>query len=268
VLVVLLLLAAATNAAAESKATALFAEGQRLYTAGKYLEAAEVFAAAYDLEADPVHLFNAAQAYRLGEACAKAADAYRRFMAAVPDPPEPERVHRYIDEMEACAARQRGVDSPIGIDGVPPDPTPIGQQPRPSDVGTDEAQPRDRAVLEPGDGPRSTKRVLGVAAGVAGLVSVGVGVWFTWDARFLARRYDQVCADATSDQPCDGAVLEDYDRRGRRAEKLAAAGYVVGGVAILGGITLYMLGGNERREPALSVGPTRGGAIVRTGWVF
>src|ERR1700689_5536916 len=102
---------------AKSRATA--AEGQQLYSHGKFIEAAERFAAANDLEPDPAYLFNPARAYRFGNACAKAADYSRRFLAAVPNPPSPDKLHRYIDDMDACVKKQQ-VLLPVSGEPAPP----------------------------------------------------------------------------------------------------------------------------------------------------
>jgi len=55
-----------------------YARGEAQYQAGEFLAAAASFEEAYARERDPSILFNIAQAYRFGKACAKAADSYRR----------------------------------------------------------------------------------------------------------------------------------------------------------------------------------------------
>src|ERR1700679_3405566 len=61
-------------------AAARYAQGQQHFSAGEDLDAADDFEAAYALDHDPVYLYNIAQAYRLGIACARAADFYRKFL--------------------------------------------------------------------------------------------------------------------------------------------------------------------------------------------
>jgi hypothetical protein len=254
---------------ADSQAAQLFAEGQTLYVSGDYVGAADKFVAAYELEADPAYIYNAAQAYRTGNACARAADAYRKFASAVPDPPEPEKLRSLIVEMDECAARSRtgaSVDPPRH----PPaqDDSASDRQAARADVAdaspanppTDGGVERDRAR------PRAKRTIAAIAGGV-GLLSLGTAIWFTWDARFLARRHDELCADASAAAPCDGARLADYDRRGRRAERIAVTGYIAAGIGLAGGLALYAL---ERQadEPTLSIGPTRDGGMITKIWRF
>ena len=85
-------------------AAATFQQGAEAYGAGRYLEAAAKFEAAYALDPDPAYLFNIAQAYRLAQSCKRAVKYYDRFTAAVPNPPDPEALGRYRREAEVCAA--------------------------------------------------------------------------------------------------------------------------------------------------------------------
>ncbi|CAN5917280.1 hypothetical protein BH11MYX2_BH11MYX2_29240 [soil metagenome] len=107
--------ALASSALADPKADAAYAEGQRLYTAGRYIDAAEKFESAYALNPDPAYLFNVAQSYRLGNACAKSANAYRLFLPTVIGAAATAKTQGYIDQMEACA-REQAVAEPTVVE--------------------------------------------------------------------------------------------------------------------------------------------------------
>src|SRR5882757_7797608 len=70
--------------AANPKAAQLAKDGDRLYKEGKYRDAAEALKQAYELDKNPVLLFNIARAYDQAGDLQIALDTYRQFIA-VPD---------------------------------------------------------------------------------------------------------------------------------------------------------------------------------------
>src|SRR5688572_28564308 len=78
------------------KAEAAARDGQQRYQAGEFQLAAERFELAYQLDPDPAYLFNLAQAYRLGNSCAKAAAAYRKLLGIVSTGPNVAKVEQYV----------------------------------------------------------------------------------------------------------------------------------------------------------------------------
>jgi hypothetical protein len=96
---------AAREARAQPKAeaSARFAEGASKYDAADYLGAADKFKDAYASDPDPSYLFNIAQAYRFANDCADAADYYRRFLVAVSQPPNVDKVKGWLRDEEMCA---------------------------------------------------------------------------------------------------------------------------------------------------------------------
>src|SRR5689334_1129174 len=103
VIVVLLATSVAYAQPAKIKAEAAAREGQQRYQAGEFALAAERFELAFSLDPDPAYLFNLAQSYRLGKACAKAAAAYRKLLGLVASGPNTAKVQSYVEEMDACA---------------------------------------------------------------------------------------------------------------------------------------------------------------------
>jgi hypothetical protein len=226
----------------------LYVQGQQFFEAGAYLDAAAKFEAAYELGHDPAFLYNIAQAYRLARVCAKAADYYQRFFAAVPNPPEAEKIRGFADESAACAREQAPKPLP-----PPPQPPPA---PRPSPVITPQAPSTDRGA---------SKRIAGIAAASSGAALVAVGGYFTWSASDLAAQRTSLCQSCTWTPERD-ATARDLDRRGHRAASLAIASYTIGGAALAAGVVLYLLGRSE--APAVEVEPIAGGVSISSRFSF
>lgn len=238
-LVLTLAVAKAASAQPAEGAGDAYARGEAQYQAGDFPAAAASFEEAYARERDPSILFNLAQAYRFGKECAKAADAYRRFLAAVSDAPNAPQIRDYIAEQERCARPDDGAriergatpHGMHGVHGVPPPPAP------------------DRG---------RTRRRIGLAVGGAGLGALGAGGYFSWRVGHLERERE-ACV------PCTLARLEDIDRHGRRTELAQLVAYGAGGLALAAGAWLYLSGSWAREAPRVALVPLgRGGAVVGT----
>ena len=234
--VLVVTLAIAAIAASASRASAqpepsndAYARGEAQYQAGDFLGAAASFEQAYAVERDPSILFNIAQSYRFGKACAKAADSYRRFLAAVSAAPNAPQIREYIAEQERCAARQADEARPARTEPAP-------------------------AVTPPADRGR-TRRLSGLALGGAGLLALGAGGYFSWRVQGLEREREDC-------PPCRLEELEDLDRRGGRAELAQVLAYGIGGLAVAGGVWLYVTGSRAREAASVAIAPVGSGGVV------
>ena len=228
--------AQAPDRAAEARAAA--DAGAALFNANDYAGAVAKFKEAYELDADPSYLFNIAQAYRHANDCVNAADYYGRFLAEVTDPPNAEKIRGWYAQQSECA-KQRKTPPP----SEPPPPPP---------------------PTEPTSG-----RPLGLTLALAGVsvASFAVGGFFVWDANYLGKQRDSVLAMCSVAQPCSSAAVNDYDRRGSRANTIAAIGFAVGGVALAASATVYLLTGRES-DSSVAITPIEGGAIVAGGFRY
>lgn len=246
----------------ESKtaAEAAYAAGQKRYTEGDYLGAAARFKEAYGLDADPVYLFNAAQAYRFGKDCKAAAGYYRQFLTAAPTTPNRAKVEEYIAEMDACVKAAE----PVSVEPVaapPSDPNP----------------PHAPAVSDPvpaTDGRGGTPRIVGIGVGVAGIVGIGVGVLYVFKARSTQSEREGLCEVPDIGGPCEWTAEDSddevrLDKQGKRQTRNARIALGAGGAALAVGIVLFALGGgDDEEEPKLSIVPTADGAMVTRGFRF
>jgi hypothetical protein len=208
-----------------------YGRGEAQYQAGAYLEAAASFEAAYAAERDPSILFNIAQAYRFGKSCAKSADYYRRFLGAVSDAPNAKQIRAYIAEQERCAGRT---------------------------VDDARLMRREPAEVTPRAGGGGARRAAGLAIIGAGVVAIAAGGYFSWRVGDLEREREG-CT------PCRLEELDALDRRGRRAEIAQVVAYGVGGLAVAGGVWLYVSGRGAGEAPSIAIVPVaQGGVVVGT----
>lgn len=250
--VVAMLLGGSGLAAADRKATAAaeFNEGQKLYAAGDYLVAADKFEAAYALDPDPAYLFNIAQAYRFGNACAKAAASYRRFLGAVANPPNADKVQQYIQQSDDCAKQEAAAERP-----PPPPPDTIIESPPPPPIEKPSA---------PGRG----QRIAGLSVFAGGVVMLGVAGFYTRKSGQLRDDREALCADEirTSGMcqwDLDREAKEiDLEKQGDRANLISYIGWSVGGVAVIGGVLLYVLAPVPEEQRVVSIVPTSEGAMA------
>jgi hypothetical protein len=84
----------------QDAARARFDHGQKLYNLGKFRDAIADFEAAYELDPDPVYLFNLAQAHRLDNNIDRALFFYRRYLDLQPDAANREEVEGRIKALE------------------------------------------------------------------------------------------------------------------------------------------------------------------------
>jgi tetratricopeptide (TPR) repeat protein len=250
-LIVAMVLSSAGLASADNKtaAAAVFNEGQQKYAAGDYLVAADKFEAAFALDPDPAYLFNIAQAYRFGNACAKAGASYRKFLGAVANAPNAAKVQQYIEQADDCAAKQAAAQRP-----QPPPPDPIMQQPPP---------PHEKPSA-PGRG----RRIAGLGVFAGGVVLMGVAGFYTRKSAQLRDDREALCADdiRTSGTCQWNKERDDKEKdlkdRGDTANLISYIGWSVGGAAVIGGVLLYVLAPEAVEQRGVSIVPTGDGAMA------
>jgi tetratricopeptide repeat protein len=239
------------------------AAGDAAQKAGDYDTAIEMYEKAYKLVPHPVLIFDIAQAQRLAGRLDEALRQYRQYVAVVPSGPEAETARDCIADIEAklAAGAQPGHDTP-GADGprtAGPAPaagdatgavTPVsgttpsasagehpgGAPPAGGTGGDASVAPASGRDAGTGDAaPGRTVRILGLAAGGVGVATLAVGIGYGVHAHTLSgnvsHQYDP-----------------DKDRAGVRANQIAIAGMVSGGVLLATGVVLYWWGHAQDRS--------------------
>lgn len=245
------LLSASTGFAQPKKVEAenAYKYGQSLYLKEDYEGAARQFKAAYDLDPDPVYLFNIAQSYRLGKQCKDAGAYYRQYLAKAKSPPNADAVMTYIVEVDECAKAQN-----VAVEPPKPDP------PQQIDEPATPVEPVETPIVD--EQPRSNKRVAGYIVGGGGAVIVGLGFYFMSRVASLEEDANNVCPGAcTSWTPENTRDRARIDDKAHLNEKLMIGSWIAGGAALAAGVYLVVTGG-EKRESSVAITPTRNGAMV------
>jgi tetratricopeptide (TPR) repeat protein len=237
---------AASTRPNQAKADALFDRAQKHYQAGRYRDAIQLFAEAYELVHDPVFLFNLAQTYRKVLDCVKASEYYQRYLteATDADAQQRARVEQWLREIAPCA-EQRRTESDLARRATDAD-----------RARQAEAQRHARDAASPHSAARARQlRIAGIAAAGVGVIGLGLGTWFTIRGAQIESDLADACAAG-----CDWSMLEGKDAAGHRANTLAAVGWIGGALAAGGGVTLYLLG--RSRLERVQIAPVAGGAAV------
>ncbi|MES1207182.1 MAG: tetratricopeptide repeat protein [Pseudomonadota bacterium] len=244
----------------------------RAYDLGKYTEAVDEYQKVYEIDGDPVMLYNIAQAYRLNDQPQDAIHFYRRYLQRSPEARNREDVERKIaaqeklieDKRRAAAAVQpppipttpKTTTTPKPVQPVvepppllPPAAPPLIQTPAP--VPSREPEP-----------PSTTQRIIGwsmVGAGVAAdVVAVIEGI--------VAKNR----ADTLTNQSKMGAmtgVFPTYDpniqSQGKTANVIAIVCGIAGtAVAVAGGVVLITNGSSSSDAP-----PPSGSTVSFAPWL-
>lgn len=232
----------ATPDAVPPEARALAARGRALHDAGDYRRAIAAFAGAYAIAPSPGLLFNLAQASRLNGDCAGARGLYRRFLATGPHAEARALAHTHLKAVERCARARAG----------------------PPRFATPATTPATTLPETTGTAPDGRwHRVAGLGLGVAG----GVALWAAVAHGFQARAASREREDAY-DLGVKRPELRALDERVDRSTHLAKLYALGGGLAIAGGVTLYLLGRRADRAAAVTITPANGGAGVSWAWEF
>lgn len=140
-----------------SRAKRLYAEGQQLFVAKQYAEAAEKFEAAYAFDPNPVLLFNLARATEESGDYKKAIQWYEAYLARYKDDKDADAVRHRIHLLSKLAVQSEGgrlvieglpADAALRVNGLP--------APAPNADGQWQLQPGSYTVeaLSPDGGPR------------------------------------------------------------------------------------------------------------------
>jgi len=226
----IVLLAAPSGALADdaqTKSGELFTRAQVRYETGDYRLAIKLFEEAYQLVRDPVYLFNIAQSHRKLFDCVPAASYFERYLAEATDADAAQRakVKDLLAELGPCVADRKA-------GAAPATPVPVVDAPRPLPVVP--------ARVETG----APLRIGGLALATVGVAGLVVGTIYSAKGSDLEAQLADCAAG------CEWtAEREAIDRDGSRANRIATISWIAGGVAVAGGITMYILGRTKKGTP-------------------
>ncbi len=225
---------------AKARAKAHYLEARAHHDHGEYQRAAAEYLQAFALFPDPELLFNVGQVYRLAGDSALAAAYYRRYLELDPDGRAAPEARRHL---EALGATVPAGSAASAWGGAPP----AQAKPGPAEATASAASPARAAES---DGRGRWLRRGGLAAGGAGLLCLGVGLYYGIEARSIEAELSLV----------DRWTAERLDRfdDGERAEARAIGFTIAGAALVVGGGVLYWLGRERASEDAVEVGAALG----------
>jgi tetratricopeptide (TPR) repeat protein len=229
---------------AQAKADVLFEQAQAHYQAGEFQAAIPLFKEAYELVHDPVYLFNVAQSYRKVADCLNAFDYYNRYLAQDPKSKQHDKVSAWLRELQPCVEQRQKEQ----------------QDARDAEQLRREAERRriDAATPRFADVDRGGPyRIAGIATASVGVVGIAAGIVFSIRGASLHNELQTTCTTGCN---WNDPAIRDKDESGKRANVYAAIGWIGGGVAVLGGVGLYMLG--RHRTERVQITPTSNGAMI------
>lgn len=242
-----------------ARADALLREGNAEYARKNYDQAIRAYQEAYDLTQAPGFLFNIAQVHRVAGNCSEAIAHYERYLAADPKTRLRRRVEAFIAEMWRCVEVRRKSEKkaeppPEAAHPAPEPPPPPAPTPEPSAA---RAAAASLTAAAPPPREPSAWRWVGLAAAAGGAIATGAGIFIGLEARSEAGRTEDFVGEWT---PEDEAREEAAERDARSATILIAAGTV----AVVGGVTLYLLTRHPREAAVIVTPASRGAALSFT----
>jgi tetratricopeptide (TPR) repeat protein len=232
------------------KARALAVQGRAFHDAGDYGNAIIAFKEAYVMAPSPGLLFNLAQAYRLAGNCDDAALMYRRYIATGPSVEGRTIAEGQLESVERCTHKASlGIPQDAGVPIVIKTDRASG-----SLFATSPRTGSDRARLE---------KTVGLGFVIGGGVALGVATYYGFEARSSAADVEKGYAMGAKWKD-----LADIDARGKHAETLATVFGIGGGVAVAGGVALYLIGRSSEHLAPIAIAPTKQGATVSASWKF
>ncbi len=153
-----------------------YQQATRAYDLGKYQEAVDEYQKVYEIDGDPVMLYNIAQAYRLNDQPQESIHFYRRYLQRSPEARNKEDVERKITAMEKLIEERRKAAALVA---PPPPRTDVKPVAVPEPVVPPPVSPPVVVAPPPPPPPpppSTTRRVLGWSMVGVGAASIAVAI--------------------------------------------------------------------------------------------
>jgi tetratricopeptide (TPR) repeat protein len=244
-------------ARAEPSSDDHYEAGKRLFLARRYAEALEEFRRALAVAPRPEVLYSMAQAQRMLGDCPGAIETYRAFLAGQPGEPLAEYARANIERCEAMlhsperSGPERGGPERGGPERGGP------ERGGPERGGPERGGPERGGPERGGSGRPWYRDGVGDMLVGGGVVAGGVGALIWWSGRSTA--------SAVAGAPDYQTFLQRRSRAGSALaeQEIGIAAMIAGGAAVVAGVVHYVRDtGPARRELALGVAPTPGGAML------
>jgi outer membrane biosynthesis protein TonB len=226
-----------------------YQQATRAYDLGKYQEAIDEYQKVYEIDGDPVMLYNIGQAYRLNDQAQESIHFYRRYLQRSPEARNREDVERKITSLEKLIEERRkaaAAVTPPPPKKEPPPPPKVEAPPPPPVVTPVVVAPPPPPPPEP---PSTTRRVLGwtmIGVGVAAdVVAVIEGI----NAKSKGDQLTKTMDPNATPPPYFDATQQAIQSAGKTANIVAIVCGIAGtAVAVTGAIVLITNGSSSSSE--------------------
>jgi len=218
-----------------------YQQATRAYDLGKYQEAVEEYQKVYEIDGDPVMLYNIAQAYRLNDQPQESIHFYRRYLQRSPEARNREDVERKITAMEKLIEERRKAAALVAPPPPKTDVKPVAV-PAPPPPPPVVAPPVVVAPPPPPPPETSTTRlVVGWSMVGVGVASIAVAIVEGIKAKNRGDQLTQL-SDTTNPPPWT-SELEQIQSEGKTANIVAIVCGIAGtGLGVAGAIVLISSG--------------------------
>lgn len=246
---------------------ALVKEGERLFNARKYREAAEVLKRAYEAQPDPRLLYNIARAYEQAGDLREALSYYDQFIKNSDSDMDPlllKRAHSAAERARVLIEKEEQTQAVADAERkrLQEEAEASRKRAEEEQAAAQRAQElaRQQQVAEQERAMASYRRskVAAFALGGVSVASVGAGVFFGLQARDSRKAFDEATSLELKEQAAE-------DTRGKAL--LADVGFGVGLAAAIGAIIVYPKNGPpEEGEVRMTLAPRGLGAGVEVNF--
>ena len=220
-----------------------YQQATRAYDLGKYQEAVDEYQKVYEIDGDPVMLYNIAQAYRLNDQPQESIHFYRRYLQRSPEARNKEDVERKITAMEKLIEERRKAAALV----APPPPKPEAKPaavPEPV-LPTPVVTP---VVVAPPPSPppsqRSTTRLV-VGWSMVGVGAASIAVAIVEGIKAKNRGDTLTRMSSTTAPPVWTPALESIQSQGKTANIVAIVCGIAGTAVGVGGAIVLITTGSS-----------------------
>jgi hypothetical protein len=231
-----------------------YQQATRAYDLGKYQEAIDEYQKVYEIDGDPVMLYNIGQAYRLNDQPQESIHFYRRYLQRSPEARNRDDVERKIASQEKLIEERRkaaaAVSPPPPKLEPPPPPPKIEPPPPPPPVVVAPPPPPP-----PPPEPSTARRVIGWT-----MIGVGVGgaVVAVIEGINAKNKGDQLTKDSMkAGYPPFDKTEQQLQSDGKTANVVAIVSGIAGtALAVTGAVILITNNGSSSSDESGTTTPT------------
>jgi tetratricopeptide (TPR) repeat protein len=254
--------------AANPKSAALVKEGDRLYKDNKYREAAEALQKAYELEPQPVLLYNIARAFDQAGELKLALDNYRQFVGQEgADAQLVKKANLAMDRLRTLVAKEEAgkqvqdADKKRLEDEAAAAKEKARSEEEKARLQKEAYEAKEKAAAEAAKSKTSTRLVASIVVGAVAVAGLGTGIAFG------------VLSSGSKSSFKSAASVASKQKFASDTRTQALIADVSFGVALAAAVTAVILfpkGGSHEPEKSVQVviGPTSNGAFAGIGGSF